>query len=161
MFSRTSNDPKSILITVYVDDQEEEVRQVSSGKECQEEIDNLCDFYLSGMFAFGEDAEAFDEDIYMDSVVEDRENDLDDALMTFLETTLSEDDFTKLIKDKSFDSIFEEIKDDFLIYLALKRGFKIYRPTILDKDNGEQYLELFPYSEKEDFEPPSNVVNPT
>lgn len=165
MFSRSSKDSKSICITVYVDDQEEEMREVSSSKECQEEVDNLCDFYLTGMFALGDDSasEAAYDDISMDCIVEERENELDDALMAFLESTLSEDDFTKFIEDNLFDDTFEEIKDDFLIYLAFKRGFKIYRPTVLNRDNGEEYLELFPYSEMEskDFEPPSNVVNPT
>lgn len=72
--------------------------------------------------------------------IEAREADLDEALYGFLSAVV--DDSREL--DYLEPDIIEDIKDNFLEYLAREHGFTIYRPMYLEDDEGE-WFEEYPY----------------
>lgn len=74
--------------------------------------------------------------------VEDRENELYAAFCDFLVVAMDCSD--EEIYESPPDELNEAL-DDVLLLLSEKHGFFIYRPTILEDENGEEYLEEYPY----------------
>ena len=74
--------------------------------------------------------------------IEDRESELSDTVLTFISDVLAIDGG---IDDLDLDDVVEDCKDHFLEYLARKHGLDIYRPMVLEDENGEDFIAEYPY----------------
>ena len=72
--------------------------------------------------------------------IDEREEELDDALMYFLEAACEGQPCIFLDDDE-----IEEIKDHFCEYLWKKYKLHIYRPMWLEDENGEEFFSNYPY----------------
>lgn len=138
--SKVSNN--QIEVCVEVDNQIEDYLDVVNKNVCEKRVQKIYDTYLNGNFAFDIfEGEAFpdtpEEDMYADEI-ERRENELEDSLRDFLSVVIEAD------YDLISEEVLEDIKDDILSYLAMKRKFEIYRPTIIE-ENGTEICVDYPY----------------
>jgi len=74
-----------------------------------------------------------------------REDDLVQATRDFMEV-LAEDDLVPL-NAKEEDELLREVLEHVLIYLSVKHNISVWRPDIYTKENGEQYLDPYPYTQ--------------
>jgi len=88
--------------------------------------------------------------------IEDREAELDACIEDFLSDILG-DPIEDFVGTKEVSELIEDVKDHFLEYLARKWNVPIYRPMILENDDGVEFFEKFPY-EKLAFEDPDNPI---
>ena len=117
--------------------------------ECKEVVQNLYDKYLTGKFIDDENfsLDKLPEDdvssVEIEDIIYEREVELDDAVMFLIgiatESTIDDG------KNEVYDNIVQDAKEHFLEYLARKHDLKIYRPMILEDENGEEFFDEYPY----------------
>lgn len=91
-----------------------------------------------------------DDDDYLDLKIEDREEELSDAVRVFLGVIVENDlDFDKYCDEKTV----EKLKDR-LLSIVDKEGIPIYRPTMLTREDGSEVYVEFPYRFLKDETPP-------
>ena len=102
---------------------------------------------FSEQLSLDEDEECYDCENRGFSLVEhqdemdSREYELSDAVENFIETALNFEESEVLD-----DVIIEDCKEHFLKYLASKHGITgIYRPMILEDEDGEDFFTEYPY----------------
>lgn len=135
------------LVSVYADDNLEEERLVLSKDDCDLTIQSFYEYYLSGQFAISAEAysdisEEVSEDDYSKEI-ERRECELDDAVVDFMAQVMT-DGMDEGMCIGTFDKLISETKEAFLSFLALKMGLAVYRPTIIESDGEEIYID-YPY----------------
>lgn len=92
---------------------------------------------LAGMTAiYEDDGYGAQDEIYS------RELRLSDCVSTFISDVL---DGNAFLEYDTFDEIVEDCKEHFLEYLARKHGLDIYRPMILEDEDGKEFFEEYPY----------------
>lgn len=96
-------------------------------------------------FAMEYDSEDEEEEGYLFSEEENeeiaaREASLTDAVFNFLEEVCPEESAELFNMEE-----IEDIKDHFLEYLARKYSMDIYRPMVLEDENGEEFYTDYPY----------------
>lgn len=96
------------------------------------------------------DAEDHEEEI------DNREDELDTAVFDFISEVMGEPVDITLGKTKA-EEIYEDFKEHALEYLARKWKLNIYRPMILEDENGEEFFEEYPYDVLE-FEDMNNPI---
>ena len=118
--------------------------------ECKEAVQNLYDKYLTGKFIDDENL-PFDElpeddmsSIETEDIIYERETELDDAVM-FLISMATESTVDDSVSSEVYDDIVQDAKEHFLEYLARKHDLKIYRPMMLEDENGEEFFDEYPY----------------
>ena len=74
--------------------------------------------------------------------IEEREMELDIAVSEFISAVLGGDAY---LDSEDYDDIIEDCKDHFLEYLARKHGLDIFRPMVLEDEDGEDFYEEYPY----------------
>jgi len=94
------------------------------------------------------DKNADDTDHDIQDDIDKREDELDDAVFNFLTNILEE-----------ADEIYDDFKEHALEYLARKWDLKIFRPMILEDENGEEFLEEYPYDVMEYDDPDNPLYN--
>lgn len=99
-------------------------------------------------------ADDTDHDIQDD--IDKREDELDDAVFNFLTNIL--DCPLECITEEA-DEIYEDFKEHALEYLARKWDLKIFRPMILEDENGEEFVEDYPYDVMEYDDPDNPLYN--
>lgn len=77
-------------------------------------------------------------------VITIREDDLIQATRDYLEA-LTEDDLLSL-DDEEEDELISSVLEHILIFLSVKHGISVWRPSIYEGDNGSLYLDPFPYT---------------
>lgn len=97
---------------------------------------------LSGLGELNDEPDEWDLRETASEKIEDRESELSDAVVAFISDVLGEETF---IDECDFDEVVEDCKDHFLEYLARKHDFDIYRPMILEDEDGENFFEEYPY----------------
>lgn len=87
-----------------------------------------------------------DEDSILGLEVEDeielREDDLTEFTTSFIMDVLGGDAYFDGV---DFDEIVDDCKEHFLEYMARKHGLSIYRPMVLEDEDGEDFFEEYPY----------------
>lgn len=81
-------------------------------------------------------ASAIDEDIVIE-----REAELDDALLDMIDVFCQEDN-PRLNNDQ-----LDELKDIVCAIFKKKYGASVYRPMLLEDENGKEYMSNFPYED--------------
>lgn len=156
-------DNELVQILVYVDDNELYSEQCVSELDCKTTARKIYGEYLSEkvldkFFGEEEEEEGLDDEEYTryeeESEMEEREAEIDCAVIDFL-TTILEADLDKFVDDA--DMIYEDCKEHFLEYLNRKWGFEIRRPMYLEDENGEEFYEEYPY-ECMEFEDEDNPI---
>ena len=102
------------------------------------------------------DKNADDTDHDIQDDIDKREDELDDAVFNFLTNIL--DCPLECITEEA-DEIYEDFKEHALEYLARKWDLKIFRPMILEDENGEEFLEEYPYDVMEYDDPDNPLYN--
>lgn len=74
--------------------------------------------------------------------IELREEELTEFTLSFLMGILGGDTYFDGV---SLDEIVDDCKEHFLEYMARKHELAIYRPMILEDENGEEFFEEYPY----------------
>ena len=136
-------------IIVESDDIEIYREEILNGKDAKRTADRIYEEYLS-IKAIETVTEAEDDGtVYVDDEDEDnqvlineREDDLDAAVMEFV--NIVSDTGCYNIKDEVLD----DLKEHFLEYMHKTWGIGIYRPMYLeDVDTGEEYFTEYPYED--------------
>ena len=136
-------------IIVESDDIEIYREEILNEKDAKRTADRIYEEYLS-IKAIETVTEAEDDGtVYVDDEDEDnqvlineREDDLDAAVMEFV--NIVSDTGCYNIKDEVLD----DLKEHFLEYMHKTRGIGIYRPMYLeDVDTGEEYFTEYPYED--------------
>lgn len=113
---------------------------------CDEVYENYLTDKVINIISDMENGDDEDEDYVFDMELEDeietRENDLTEFTMNFIMDILGGDAY---FDSDDFDEIIEDCKEHFLEYMARKHGLAIYRPMILEGDDGEDFFEEYPY----------------
>jgi len=102
------------------------------------------------------DKNADDTDHDIQDDIDKREDELDDAVFNFLTNIL--DCPLECITEEA-DEIYDDFKEHALEYLARKWDLKIFRPMILEDENGEEFLEEYPYDVMEYDDPDNPLYN--
>lgn len=167
MFQIASNDDFGIVIyltesdngnmgkiIVCADDNEvysEKIISESDGKKTAERIYNkyltekVVEILSSNEAKKENETKSDDEDESMfdyETLIEQREEELDDALCMFLDAVCESEYSTNYYFDPH---MFEDIKEHFLEYLARKWNTVIRRPMFIEDENGEDFFEEYPY----------------
>lgn len=94
-------------------------------------------------------------DLEIEDMISERESELDCAVWELLETVLQGVYCDDCCED--FDDMLDDLKEHFLEYMARKHDLPVYRPMILEYDDGTEELSEYPYEEME-FDDPDNPI---
>lgn len=127
------------LVTVYVDDYLYDEESALSKDDCTKVVEDLYDRYLtSNILTLDEEESAFTQE----DAISEREIELDDAFISLLDSIL-EGGIDSVVEDA--DEVYEDIKDHVLEYIARKHKLPIYRPMMLEDEDGEEFFTEYPY----------------
>lgn len=139
-------------IVVMIDDDEVYSEVAVSKRDCEQTVVSIYDEYLSGSNVVNriiemERAESGKHEVDVEEMeqqmeIEGREEELDSAIWQFFHDVLGGplDDLVD-----SANEIYEDCKDHFLEYMARKWDLTIFRPMILEDEDGEEFYEEYPY----------------
>ena len=141
------------VVYVYMDSEPVESEYIYSQANCEASVRNLYDKYLSGNVVntvltdgdTGDESDGFDEisQLRWDDMMAVREGELDDAVLDLLNTL--EPDIDIMIED--IPDFIEDLKDHLCEYLYIRYGISVYRPMVLENDDGSDYYTDYPYPE--------------
>lgn len=141
-------DNEPIYSESYIDADES---KVGPGAWCEDTASRIYDTCLTSMvldlldgdFSSVEDSGASDfRDI--ESEMEDREFELQDAVETLVYTATKDSTFSMTREQE--EAMVEDVQEKVLEYIARKYKIDIWRPMYLVDDNGEEFLEEYPYT---------------
>lgn len=145
-------------VTVLAD--EDQISEIITGIESLENVVRTTyDTYLSeqaviSLMTKEGDVEDIDEDELIRDEIDERESEIDAAVDDFLGIIAQTYGFTD---DNTIDEIHDDVKEHFLEYLYRKHKLEIYRPMILEDENGEDFFEEYPY-ECMEFDDETNPI---
>lgn len=126
---------------------------------CQKTVEKIYDDYLtSKIFASllgGDDDSEELTALDIEDMIDERESELDAAVYEFVMTAIQGAYFDDYTSD--FDDICEDLKEHFLEYMARKHGLPVYRPMMLEYDDGTEEMSEYPYEDME-FDDPDNPL---
>lgn len=137
-------------ITVNADDSEVYSESVVNDIDCQKTVSKIYDNYLTDKVIELLDALAFEEAGADESLLEqedsiaEREEELDGLVYDFVFGVLGDSAYDYGVEFE-FDDMLEDIKDHFLEYMFRKYELPIYRPMVLEDENGDDFFEEYPY----------------
>lgn len=132
-------------ITVEADDSEVYSERIVSETDAEKTCSKIYDKYLTDKVVdiLTEIAEDEEESLLeQQDTIEEREMELDIAVSEFISAVLGGDAY---LDGEDYDGIIEDCKDHFLEYLARKHGLDIFRPMVLEDEDGEEFYEEYPY----------------
>lgn len=133
-------------IVVEVDDIEIYSEEVISERDCTSTVKRIYDKYLSpDILEIIQDIRDSDDSRFeQEDAISEREANLDELVFDFVMGVMGGDTyFDGGVYD--FDDMCDDLKDHFLEYMYRKYGLDIYRPMILEDENGEEFFEEYPY----------------
>lgn len=144
--------PSFCTILVTADDTPVYEEDADNEMDCESIIRMLYDNYLSpGAISILDDFDGISDDETCTKEltekeveaeeIEVREGELDDAVLTFLETTLD----MPIPYGEKTETLIADLKEHFLEYMWRKHSLPIYRPMYLVDENNEQFFEEYPY----------------
>lgn len=132
-------------ITVEADDQEVYNEEVIDAEDTKKTVQKVYDDYLTDkVIEILSDFEPQEDDTLQDQEdeIDMREEELDSLIWDFVMGVFGGDTYT------DFDctgEVLDDLKDHFLEYMYRKHGFDIYRPMVLDDEDGTEFFEEYPY----------------
>ena len=142
-------------IVVTADDTQVYEESAVNAHDCQKTVEKIYDDYLTQkaiMSILGGDEEE-PTALEVEDIIDEREIELDSAVYEFVMTAVQ----GAYIDDDAFDDILEDCKEHFLEYLARKHCLPIYRPMMLEYEDGEEEISEYPYEDME-FDDPNNPL---
>lgn len=140
-------------IVVTADDEQIFEETAISESDCKRTVEKIYDKYLSNAvisILTGEPDEEGLSEMEQEDTIWERELELDNAIAEFIDVAIG-----GIVHDNSTldDDGLEDIKDHFLEYLYRKHGLPIFRPMMLEYDDGkggtyDEYDE-YPYENME------------
>lgn len=129
-------------IVVEADDTEVYFGFISDKDDAEDTCKKVYDDYLTERVI--EILTDFEEEsaIAQADEIELREEELTEIVMSFIMDVLGGDTY---FDGAGLDAIVDDCKEHFLEYMARKHGLEIYRPMILEDENGEDFFEEYPY----------------
>ena len=139
-------------ISVDADSVEVYNQEITSREDSERTVRDIYDDYLTDnvidILSYDENEQADKDE---ESEIAEREEELNIFVWDFLISVLGDD---TRIED---DNILEDMKDHFLEYMYRKHGLDIYRPMVLESEDGTEFFEEFPYKHIE-FEDSNNPL---
>ena len=132
-------------ITVEADDSEVYSERIVSETDAEKTCSKIYDEYLTDKVVDVLTEMTDDEEeslLEQQDAIEEREMELDIAVSEFISAVLGGDAY---LDGEDYGDIIEDCKDHFLEYLARKHGLDIFRPMVLEDEDGEEFYEEFPY----------------
>lgn len=131
-------------ISVEADDQEVYNEEVIDAEDTKKTVQKVYDDYLTDkVIEILSDFEPQEDDTLQDQEDEIamREEELDNLIWDFVTGVCGETyaDFDCTVE------VFDDLKDHFLEYMYRKHGFDIYRPMVLEDEDGTEFFEEYPY----------------
>lgn len=127
--------------------------------DCQKTVEKIYDDYLTSKVIaslLGGDDDSDDlTALDIEDMIDERESELDAAVYEFVMTAIQGAYFDDYTSD--FDDICEDLKEHFLEYMARKHGLPVYRPMMLEYEDGTEEMSEYPYEDME-FEDPDNPL---
>lgn len=127
-------------VVVTEDDTQIYEENIVNQYDCELTIRNIYNDYLTDKVIniicdTSTDGEETKIDIH--DIISDREELLDEAVYGFV----------MAVMDDTYidDDTLQDLKDHFLEYMFRKHDLDIYRPMILEDDNGNEFFEKYPY----------------
>lgn len=134
------------LISVEVDGDVIIEEQIESEAECETDVAEIYDMYLTSsvinILIDGDGEEPIIEEL---DDIEVRELELDDAIYALVDTFVP--NLSEITDD--IDVVYEDLKDHICEYLYQEHDISVYRPMILEDEDGSDYYTEFPYPEME------------
>ena len=127
-----------------------------SENDCKKTASEIFDSYLtSKVIATLLGGETKDEptEVDIEDTIAEREEELDCLMWDFF-TGLTDGAY---IDGIDLDTVLEDCKEHFLEYIARKHGILIYRPMILEYEDGTEEVEDYPYEHME-FDDEDNPI---
>lgn len=141
-------------ISVEADDIEVYSDFIYNKEDAEETCNKIYNNYLTDrvvevLMEIGEDSALAQMD-----EIEIREEELTNIVTVFIMDVLGGDTY---YDGTIFDEIIDDCKEHFLEYMARKHGFTIYRPMILEDEDGKDFFEEYPY-ECMEFDDKNNPI---
>lgn len=121
--------------------------------DTEETADDIYNSYLRDDAVKPDDDDIDDDDDLKikEQYIEDHESELDDAVYDFVHVALDGDiDLTVPTEDEK--KVIADLKEHFLSYMATKWKLPVFRPMILEDDDGNEFYDEFPYEIMDDPE---------
>lgn len=145
-------------IVVTADGQQVYERVTISDVDCNKTVEEVYSKYLTANAVFElTDAEDYlyaDANDDVEEIINEREDALYGAVYDFL--SLASDEYFDF-DSPDVDDIIEDCKEHFLEYIARKHGVRVYRPMVLEYNDGTEEVSDFPYEDME-FDDPDNPL---
>lgn len=132
-------------IIVEADDQEVYNEEVIDAEDTKKTVQKVYDDYLTDkVIEILSDFEPQEDDTLQDQEDEIamREEELDNLIWDFVMGVFGGETYA------DFDctgEVLDDLKDHFLEYMYRKHGFDIYRPMVLEDEDGTEFFEEYPY----------------
>lgn len=138
----TKDDKGRYCISVEADDIEVYSDYVYNKDDAEETCKKVYDDYLTDRVI--EIIMEMQEESALDQMdeIEVREEELTDITMQFIMEVLGGDTY---FDGADLDEIVDDCKEHFLEYMARKHDLQIYRPMVLEDEDGEDFFEEYPY----------------
>lgn len=148
-------------IVVTADDVQVYEERAVNTHDCQKTVEKIYDDYLTSKviasLSGGDDSDDLTA-LDIEDMIAEREGELDTAVYEFVMTATQGAYFDDHISD--FDDILEDLKEHFLEYMARKHELPVYRPMMLEYEDGTEEISEYPYEDIE-FEDPDNPLYKT
>ena len=147
-------------IVVTADDVQVYEETAVSAHDCQRTVEKVYDMYLTSkaidyLTAIGDSSSDLTA-IDIEDMIDERESELDTATYEFLLAAV-QDAYIDDYATTDFDDIVDDLKEHFLEYMARKHGIPVYRPMMLEYEDGSEELSEYPYEDME-FDDPDNPL---
>lgn len=141
-----SRESKGIgCITVEADDQEVYSEGIIDAEDAKMTVQKVYDNYLTDkVIEILSDFEPQEDDTLQDQEDEIamREEELDSLIWDFVTGVFGGEIYADF---DCTEEVLDDLKDHFLEYMYRKHGFDIYRPMVLEDEDGTEFFEEYPY----------------
>ncbi len=127
-----------------------------SENDCQKTVSKIFDDYLTSKVVttlLGKEGEDKSTEADIEDTIAEREEEIDCLVWDFV-AGLTDGAYVDGI---DLDKVLDDCKEHFLEYIARKHGIPIYRPMILEYEDGTEEVEDYPYEHME-FDDEDNPI---
>lgn len=137
-------------IVVTADDVQVYDETAVNAHDCQKTVEKVYNDYLTPKvitsLSGNNDSEGL-TNLGIEDIIDDRECELDAAVYDFVMTATQEAYIDNYAVD--IDDVMEDLKEHFLEYMARKHGLPVYRPMMLEYEDGSEEMSEYPYEDME------------
>ena len=152
----SENEKGNPCIVVEADDSEVCSENVVSESDCKNTVQKIYDKYLTDKVVEVLSDLNDDDDslLEQEDAISEREDELDTLVYEFVMGVLGGEVY---FDGCEADDMLDDMKEHFLEYMARKHGLPIFRPMVLEDEDGEDFFEEFPY-ECMEFDDENNPI---